>query len=202
MKMLLVILTFISTLNGFTQESSFATALMDTKTITPTQKEYFKAIPGIYLTREEFVNQTPSFHENITIKQGDFWYKRDTLTPAIVLNQKEFWAYVNHSNVFFYHKGLKPLETIGTYCIFYRSKLQFGFKYLLGSSLIFPTFSIEEIPYLLHAETGLVTRCNSNQLKKIIKTSNPELLPSFKQDLFKRDRQKKYVRILNRKNPL
>jgi hypothetical protein len=162
----------------------------------------YKVVLGVYLTRQEFIDQTPSLQiKNIKIKGKKLFYKRDENTPVIELDKDAFYAYANEQNVFLSYKGLKLLETVGSYCLFYRNRVQLDF-FTIGTNFIFPIIRVEQMPYLAHTQEGIVTKCSSGQIKKIIKSKNPELLAPFKKAFFQPNRVKKYVDILNHKNPI
>ncbi|HAF30927.1 MAG TPA: hypothetical protein DCG75_17960 [Bacteroidales bacterium] len=162
--------------------------------------------PGLYLTYEEFIKNSPSktdiyFKNNTDFDWGaalfsKHWedlYYYDSTDTKIKLKDK-IWGYSNDQKVFVYHKKRYcPIKILGRYTVFIWRVDQ---SYWNNQSV---SFSSNEKEFVLDILTGEIYPLTKKTFKKHLLKNYPEILERFKNESMVHTMFYMYIKEVNSK---
>ena len=157
---------------------------------------------GIYLSRKELKQQTPSITCNYVRRGQSIWFSDPNNGEVKKLKSKDFFGYVENGQLYLSDNIKKPTLESGSYIYYSRKKVKFGYTVALPGFSILPHFYFYDKDLLINVQNGKKMKGSKHQLKKILRNYDPELFVEFKNDKWHKKNVQTYIHKFNERNPL
>ncbi len=157
---------------------------------------------GIYLTRMEVKNQSPSVTCNYVRRGESIWFSDPNTGEVKKLRSKDYFGYVENSQFYLSDNINQPTLESGTYIYYARKRVNFGYPANHSGFQLLPHFYAYDKDLILNVQNGKKVKGSRHQLKKILKNYDLELFAEFKNDKWYKKDVRTYIHKFNNRNPL
>jgi len=146
------------------------------------KRAYYPGFPfesGVYLSLDDFKNNSPAYQRPLTKRGADLYIESDTSSEMILVDPNKVWGYSQGGNVYLsYEEGFWRLINIGSLCHF-TAILVSSFQTI--DAFGFPTtqYSKSMQHLFLDTESGKIYALTEKQLTPFLER-DPILLKKFK----------------------